>query len=138
VTSMNDKKGLYRCLIEACVQADDQVLLAEAKRLLREDFADTVEKSAYDDTEPTSTFSFEGREYSVKNGPSAYSGVTRKLLSVLLNTNSSLYRSIDVTALPERGLRIPPTIARDILTLHCEKQALGGLLQMNSISGWCI
>ena len=142
----NDKKGLYRCLIEACAQAGDQVLLTEAKLLLHVEFegcnsyflqeeaADAVSVHNNDDFEPASTFSFNGQDYVVKNGPSDYSRVTRKLVSILLNT-SSLYRKIDITALPERGLRIPTAVARDILSLHCEKQALSGLLQLNSLSG---
>jgi len=139
ITSSNEKKGLYRCLIEACVQADDQVLLTKAKLLLHIEFEGCnshQQESTLDDDniEPTSTFNFNGQDYIVKNGPSNYSKVTRKLLSVLLNT-SSLYRRIDITSLPERGMRIPTIIARDILSLHCEKQALGGLLQLNSLSG---
>ena len=142
----NDKKGLYRCLIEACAQAGDQVLLTEAKLLLHVEFegcnsyflqeeaADAVSVHNNDDFEPASTFSFNGQDYVVKNGPSDYSRVTQKLVSILLNT-SSLYRKIDITALPERGLRIPTAVARDILSLHCEKQALSGLLQLNSLSG---
>lgn len=145
--SSNDKKGLYRCLIEACTQAGDQILLTEAKLLLHVEFegcnsyclqeeaTDAVlAHNNDDDFEPASTFSFNGQDYVVKNGPSDYSRVTRKLLSILLNT-SSLYRKIDITALPERGLRIPTAIARDMLSLHCEKQALSGLLQLNSLSG---
>lgn len=143
----NDKKGLYRCLIEACAQAGDQVLLTEAKLLLHVEFegcnsylqeesaeAEAVSAHNNDDFEPASTFCFNGQDYIVKNGPSDYSRVTRKLVSILLNT-SSLYRKIDITALPERGLRIPTAVARDILSLHCEKQALSGLLQLNSLSG---
>lgn len=141
----NDKKGLYRCLIEACAQAGDQVLLTEAKLLLHVEFegcnsylqeeaAEAVSAHNNDDFEPVSTFCFNGQDYVVKNGPSDYSRVTRKLVSILLNT-SSLYRKIDITALPERGLRIPTAVARDMLSLHCEKQALSGLLQLNSLSG---
>lgn len=146
--SSHDKKGLYRCLIEACAHADDQVLLTEAKLLLHVEFegcnshmqeeAATVAAGADndDDIEPTSTFCFNGQDYVVKNGPSDYTRVTRKLVSILLNT-SSLYRKIDISALPERGLRIPTAVAKDILSLHCEKQALSGLLQLNSLSGKC-
>ena len=146
--SPHDKKGLYRCLIEACAHADDQVLLTEAKLLLHVDFegcnSHMQEEAAAvatgadnnDDIEPTSTFCFNGQDYVVKNGPSDYSRVTRKLVSILLNT-SSLYRKIDISALPERGLRIPTAVAKDMLSLHCEKQALSGLLQLNSLSGKC-
>lgn len=144
----NDKKGLYRCLIEACTQAGDQILLTEAKLLLHVEFegcnsyclqeeateAVLAHKYNDDDFEPASTFSFKGQDYVVKNGPSDYSKVTRKLVSILLNT-SSLYRKIDITALPEQGLRIPTVVAKDMLSLHCEKQALSGLLQLNSLSG---
>lgn len=148
--SSHDKKGLYRCLIEACAHADDKVLLTEAKLLLHIEFegcnshmqeeaeaaAVTAGADNNDDIEPTSTFCFNGQDYVVKNGPSDYSRVTRKLVSILLNT-SSLYHKIDISALPERGLRIPTAVAKDMLSLHCEKQALSGLLQLNSLSGKC-
>eukprot|EP01037_Dinobryon_pediforme_P019127 gene19127-19491_t len=71
--------------------------------------------------------SCEGRNILVRNGLGMQSAATRKLIAAVKQRSD--YR-IDITALPERGARMPSIAsAKQLLSLHCEKQALAaGLL----------
>ena len=124
-------RQLYRNLIEACAQDSSKPELVETARELMQEATGSLKLVDSGGLLPEAGY-FDNRVNSVvlvRNGPGSQSADTRKLIAAV--KLKSDYR-IDITALPEKGQRIASVeSAKDLLRLHCEKQALTASLKAN-------
>ena len=126
-------RGLYRILIEACTQAGDLTLTEQARQLLINKYGllNTIAK-------PEAIFSILNKQIIISNGlGKLFSTISRKLVNLI--ESQSKY-NINHNALLEKGIHISLPIGREMLTNHCEKQALAVFyeydLKMNKTSDW--
>eukprot|EP00596_Hydrurales_sp_CCMP1899_P006984 CAMPEP_0119041706 /NCGR_PEP_ID=MMETSP1177-20130426/13105_1 /TAXON_ID=2985 /ORGANISM="Ochromonas sp, Strain CCMP1899" /LENGTH=379 /DNA_ID=CAMNT_0007007955 /DNA_START=184 /DNA_END=1324 /DNA_ORIENTATION=+ len=136
---LKPSRGTYRELVEACHQVETQKpnkkYLEKAKLLL---YIAYPNEGSGGDNGPMATFLLDGDLHTVRNGPgnlkigpgSTYEYNTEKMLEILASKTS--FRLHDHAALPESGTRISFDAAQEILSLHCEKQALAALLDKNA------
>ena len=132
-SQLTPNRQLYRNLIEACNQDSNNPNLVETARelLQRATGSLKLEESESGGLVPEAGY-FDNVANSVvlvRNGLGLQSAATRKLIAAVKLRSD--YR-IDITALPEKGQRIASVdSAKDLLRLHCEKQALTAGLVSN-------
>lgn len=124
-------RQIYRNLIEACNQDSNHPELVETARELLQKATGSLKLEDSGGLIPEAGY-FDNRANSVvliRNGQGLQSAATRKLIAAVKLRSD--YR-IDITALPEKGQRIASVeSAKDLLRLHCEKQALTASLVSN-------
>ena len=121
-------RSLFRELIESCSLSGHQQLTSKAKEL----FSNAQRYSVFDDGVPPEASVYIGDEkVTIRNGPGLYSRAMKRFVAEVKSKSSFLF---DVASLPERGSGFKTTVdkAKEILMLHCEKQAAALLLQSNS------
>lgn len=124
-------RGIYRALVEACLQANDTDRTEKARTLLMDTFG-TLKSARFKEfpsgryvlaapQTAMATCRVRNLSVNVANGIGIYSSAVKKMIKTV--KGSTAYR-IDHEALPEKGRHIPVLQGKEILSHHCEKQAL--------------